>query len=505
MKRALTAVVLLGSVSLPAMAGPLDPGKLPRLGAVSERFQSYNVEMIEVTGGAFWRPYEAAPVKPKMLTPAGRDPLNYADRAPKDLSNPRLVKLAAALAPAYVRVSGTWANTTYFADSDTPPSAPPQGYAGVLTRAQWKGVLDFAKAVDAKIISSFPISTGSHDASGAWTPGASKTWLAYTKAQGGEIAAAEFANEPSLVELMGLPKTYDAAQWGRDYKLWHAFVKEASPNTLILGPGSVGDKAGGKSSPGFMTASDMLSASGPGVDGFSYHYYGDVSQRCQGHQTLDKALSENWLAGTEGAARTYAALRDRFEPGKPLWLTEVGDAACGGNPWAKTFADSFRYLDQLGRLAKLGVQVVAHNTLAISDYGLIDEKTYTPRPNYWAALAWRRFMGTTVLDSGMATSEGRHVYAQCTRGKPGAVTLLVINNSHTAPLSLDLKGAGLRYTLSADKIDSAQVKLNGKVLALGKNDTLPEFVGAPVKSGAATFAPETISFIVLPNANNPAC
>ena len=70
--------------------------------------------------------------------------------------------------------------------------------------------------------------------------------------------------------------------------------------------------------------------------------------------------------------------------------TETADAACGGNPWAATFLDTFRYLDQLGRLAKQGVQVVAHNTLAASDYGLLDEHTFAPRPNYWGALLWRR-------------------------------------------------------------------------------------------------------------------
>jgi hypothetical protein len=33
---------------------------MPRLGTVDERFQSYNVEMLEVTGGRFWKPYGAA-------------------------------------------------------------------------------------------------------------------------------------------------------------------------------------------------------------------------------------------------------------------------------------------------------------------------------------------------------------------------------------------------------------------------------------------------------------
>jgi len=39
-----------------------------------------------------------------------------------------------------------------------------------MTRAQWTGVVDFAKAVDAKILTSFATSEGAGDSSGAWNP-----------------------------------------------------------------------------------------------------------------------------------------------------------------------------------------------------------------------------------------------------------------------------------------------------------------------------------------------
>jgi hypothetical protein len=45
------------------------------------------------------------------------------------------------------------------------------------------------------------------------------------------------------------------------------------------------------------------------------------------------------------------------------------------------------------------VSAIYHNTLAASEYGLLDPTTFAPRPNYWAALLWRRLMGTTVLDA----------------------------------------------------------------------------------------------------------
>ncbi len=76
--------------------------------------------------------------------------------------------MAAALGLAYVRVSGTWANSVYFQDDDAPQMAnPPDGFRGVLTRAQSRGVVDFAKAVDANLVTSFAINPAVRDSSGA--------------------------------------------------------------------------------------------------------------------------------------------------------------------------------------------------------------------------------------------------------------------------------------------------------------------------------------------------
>ena len=390
---------------------------MSRIGAIDEQFQSYNVEMLEVTGGKFWKPYgpeldalllkgrQAAPTVPEGGdTPAGMDPALYQYRRPIDLTNARLQKLAKGLAPAYVRVSGTWANTTYFPNSDQAPKSPPAGFNGVLTRQQWEGLVTFAKAVDAGIVTSFAISPGTRDAAGAWTPAQASRFLTYTKSIGGRIAAAEFMNEPNLASMGGAPVGYNATAYGRDFKLFRAFAKRNAPEMLILGPGSVGETTGqwgvAYGTAPVLNTRDLLVSSGPGVDAFSYHHYGATSRRCAavGKQTtVNAALSEDWLARTDQTLAFYRKLRDEIEPGKPFWNTETADTACGGNPWGRTFLDTFRYLDQLGRLAKQEVHVVVHNTLVASDYGLLDEDNVTPRPNYWGALLWRRLMGTTVL------------------------------------------------------------------------------------------------------------
>ena len=522
---ALLAIALLRPSPGHAQPVSLAPSTMPRIGAVSERYQSYNVEMVEVTGGRFWKPYrpepggvagQPAPAAPGEDTPAGMSSDLYQYRPPIDLRNARLRNLAAALGPAYVRVSGTWANTTYFSATDPPPATPPAGFKGVLSRAQWRGVVEFARAVNAQLVISFATGAGTRDAAGDWTAEQAARLIDYTRAIGGRIAAAEFMNEPNLAVMGGAPAGYDAAAYGRDFKRFHAFARAAAPDMLILGPGSVGETADepGPSDGPSLTTRNLLMASRPAaVDAVSYHHYGALSRRCaaMGAQTTaGAALSEDWLGSTDATLAFYRKLRDAFAPGRRLWLTETAEAACGGNPWARTFLDTFRYLDQLGRLARQDVEVVAHNTLVASDYGLLDDVTLAPKPNYWGALLWRTLMGTTVLEPGIPIQSGLHVYAHCLRGTPhrrsiGGVALLAINNDRAAPRMLTVPVPGERYTLSADELQGKTVRLNGVELELGADDALPDLTSAPVRPGNIALDPATITFIAFPGAGNQAC
>ena len=383
----------------------------------------------------------------------------------------------------------------------------------MLTRQEWKGVIDFAQAVNAKLVTSFATSPGTRDADGVWTPAQATRLLAYTKSVGGSIAAAEYMNEPTYAAMGGAPAGYDAAAYGGDIRVFVPFMKKNSPETIILGPGGVGEGialapiglAGTQ-----LKSEDLLKAAGPVFDAFSYHSYGATSQRCASmgpasQTTAQAALSDEILSRADKIGEFYAGLRDKYEPGKALWLTETADAACGGNPWASTFLDTFRYLDQLGRLAKRGLQVHMHNTLASSDYGLLDSATLTPRPNYWAALMWRKFMGTTVLDTGAPPLPTLHLYAHCMRGQPGGVALLAINTDRGAAQTFELAIPADRYTLTSTKLEDSVIQLNGSTLELGAGDTLPELNAAQSPSGQLTLGAASITFLIFSNANNSSC
>lgn len=111
---AIVAVVLaLASASfrVRAQTVSLAPAKMPRVGTIDPRFASYNIEMAEVTGGNFWKPYHnessaasrANQPAQSASTPAGMNPNIFQYRPPIVLTNPRLRKLAAALGPTYVQ------------------------------------------------------------------------------------------------------------------------------------------------------------------------------------------------------------------------------------------------------------------------------------------------------------------------------------------------------------------------------------------------------------------
>src|SRR6201997_3199509 len=104
------AIICLATPCDGAVAGEASivPADLPPAGTIDERFQSFNIEMVEVTGGPFWKPYAAedglAKPQAKARSAARKSDL-FANRSLIDLTNPRLRKFASALSPAYLRVS----------------------------------------------------------------------------------------------------------------------------------------------------------------------------------------------------------------------------------------------------------------------------------------------------------------------------------------------------------------------------------------------------------------
>lgn len=472
---------------------------------MDERYQSFQIGFSHLTGGETWKAFDALGGQPGKSIADVREP-----RAPTDLANRRLRNLTAELAPFYLRYGGTTANNVYFQDDDRPQlAAPPPGYKVVLTRQRWRDALEFAEAVNAKVVTSFTISSGVRDADHNWTPAMAAPWMAYTHSIGREIYAAELYNEPNAPEYPELPKGYSAEQFGRDYATFAAFMAKAAPDVKLAGPGNAtlgipGVEALMKPSPEDYAKAEPK----PSFDIFSYHFYPVLSQRCAPADSpqsisVDQALDPEFLARPDRQFQTIRNLREQYAPGAPIWLTETGGAACGGLQWQQTFLDIARYLDTQARLAKQGLDAIFTHALISGNNGVIDEKTFMPNADYWAALMWRRLMGTRILDAG-PIEPGLHIYAHCQRGVPGGVTVLAINlRDQVGRVSVD--GPADIYALTAPDLQSRAVLLNGVPLELGADDTVPPTSPVRRQSGEVTLAPTSTTFIALPKAGNPVC
>ncbi len=492
----------------------LTPEKLIALHTMDERLVSYNVEMTEVTGGTFWKAYTEAQVDGTEEFPIIKDWSNMGNLQqwydPIDTTNPRLIKLAKELGTAWVRVSGTWANKTYYDfEGKYADGSVPEGFQNVLTKQQWINLLDFVKAIDGKLLVSIANCPGIHAADEPMPFEQAELLFSFSKEYGVPISAAEFTNEPNLIALSGLPQGYTAADHARDHDLFGAWLKKNYPECLFVGPCTVGDinlfgsleGAGGGMAAGFqmVTTEQLLGEYKSAMDVFSYHYYNGVSERgaaMGGHWPYEACLSEQYLAVAANCARQYVARRDRYVPGGQMWVTESGDAGCGGNTWASTYADVPRTLNELGEFSTVTDGIIFHNTLASSDYGFLKHGTFVPRPNYFAVLLWNRLMGKQVYATGEAIREGAHVYAHSRKdGKDGYV-YLVINNSQEAT-TVELPGEATVYALTGNgKLRSRTMLLNGKELVLGEDDALPALEGEKV-CGKVDVAPGGCTFFVI--------
>lgn len=480
------------------------PEALPYVRTTDERFQSYQIGFSHLTGGETWKSFDALGGQPGKSVADVREA-----RAPTDLANRRLRNLTSALAPFYLRYSGTTANNVWFQDDEKAAAAPPPGFKVVLTRKRWREALEFAEAVNARVVTSFTISHGVRDANHDWTSRVAAPWMAYTRSTGHRIYAAELYNEPNAPEYPELPKGYSAEQFGRDFATFSAFMAKAAPKVKLAGPGNAtlgipGVEAIMKPSPeDYMRAEPK-----PRFAIVSYHFYPVVSQRCvpaNSPQSIsaDKALDPEFLARPDRQFQSIRKLRDKHAPGAPIWLTETGGAACGGLEWQPTYLDMARYLDTHARLAKQGLDAIFTHALISGSNGVIDEKTFQPNASYWGAVLWRRLMGSRILDAGKQR-DGLHLYAHCLRGVNGGVALLALN-LEGKPKSLQLSTPAQLYALSAQKPQSREVLLNGKLLAMTPDDRLPAMTPARVDGGGLVLPAFSNSFIALPKAGNRAC
>jgi heparanase 1 len=462
--------------------------------AISEtdpRYLSVALDTASVLGGAFW-------------SKGGGASSIAGDREapPLDLAAPAFLERARALAPAYLRIGGTAADTV---DYQLQGEAPlPKGDKLKLTKERWGQIADFSRALGFPLLFTLNAGPATRDAKGAWTSGNASTLVAEAARdpQGDPVAAWELGNEINAYPLMhGLTRGVSGEQLAADTRAARSFLDGAGSQARLAAPASAFWPVLGEIH-GVME--DALRHGGSHLQIVTWHYYPQQSRRCPaavrraGPEVL---LDPGHLDEFARWAKVVRTARDAFAPRAELWLGETGNAQCGGEPGVSdAFAGSLWWIDELGLAARTGHRVVVRQSLVGSDYGLLDPETLEPRPDYWASLLWKRAMGTRVLRAEAHGSAQVRAYAHCAASGPaGSTALAVVNLDGDAPAEVivpwPLAGAAASV-VTAPSLDSRAISINGEA---------PEkLTWAPV-DGALRLPPRSYALAVFPAAGAPAC
>jgi len=444
------------------------------------RYLSVALDTAVVLGGAFWSRGGGA------TSLAGDRPV-----APLDLSDPELLQHARALAPAYLRIGGTAADIVQY---DLDGSS---GRGLRLTKERWRQIADFSRASNLPLLFTLNAGPAARDGEGAWTPAGAAPLVsaAVRDPEGDPVAVWELGNEINAFPLMyGLGHGVSGKQLAADARAARALLDGTGSKARLAAPACaywpvLGEVNG--------VLEEALRHGGGALQVVTWHYYPQQSRRCPvavrraGPEVM---LQPGHLDEFERWASVVRRARDAFAPRAELWLGETGNAQCGGEPGVSdAFASSLWWIDELGLAARTGHRVVVRQALVGSDYGLLDPETFEPRPDFWASVLWKRFMGTRVLRAGVRGSARVRAYAHCAAGAPpGAVALALVNldSSNAANISVPWPMENMTASLvTADSLGSQFI-----------TDTV--LVG---QAGPLRLPPLSYALAVFPDANAPAC
>jgi heparanase 1 len=413
-------------------------------GRVSDRFLSVAVDSALLSGGDFF---------------------GGAQRA--DFSSPKLVNLTAALAPGYLRLGGTAADSLRYDD----PSAGQWN----VTPERWAEATAFTQRAGLSLF---------------FTLNEQQPELALVGTA--DVALWELGNEINGWPFVhGFNHALSGAQYADDLRK----AKAQFPGRMA-GPASAFWPVVGEMHP---VLPDFLRAGAGGADVITWHYYPQQSERCPLHTRLAEPrtlLDPRALDDVDSWADEVERLRDRDAPNAEVWLGETGHAQCGGQPQVSgTWVSALWWADLLGKMARRGTPVVVRQSLVGGDYGLLDAATLEPRPDYWVSVLWKRLVGPQALAVHSSDPQVR-AYAAC-----GVVVLINLDDAQGRTVNL----TGLQYRLESDALTSTRTLLNGNLLTAGDDGTLPALEPKPVD--AATLAPAGVTFVVLPGGSTccPSC
>jgi len=370
----------------------------------------------------------------------------------------------------------------------------------------WKRINTFAGEAGLGIL--FVVSAGplDRDGSGAWRADDARRLIEYTARKGYPVRAWELGNEVNGYPFtQGLGNRVSARRYVEDFGVFSRLVRELHPGALAVGPASSVWPAVGEPNPIIPSLGRSL-AMAP-TDVLSWHYYPLQSSR---GRLANRRASERALLAPRRLDSVRKPCRDiaRAARGRQVWMTETGHALYGGERGlSDTHVSSLWWLDELGLLAREGVARVFRQSLIGADYGLLDQSSFDPRPDYYATFLWKRLMGPVAFAAPEIEGPDRRIraYRHSSAGGRGRSCLLLVSlRGLPSRISLPIPIAECYLVEPRDGLRSSRLSLNGTsvgedlLFGWGKKKTRKKYrVTQESGSLAIELPPYSYAFLML--------
>ncbi len=403
---------------------------------------------------------------------------------PLNLKNERLISFAKHLAPAMLRIGGTEADRIWYKpgrkaaaklfplaqapqDEPVPASSKKRHFHEyVITKKLWKEIHQFLDQTGMDLLFTVSAGPADRDENGQWKEENARKLMAYSRNKGYNVAAWEFGNEVNgFPFIYGWKDRVKPSQYVRDFARFGHLVKSLYPESKILGPSSAVWPLIGEPYP--LIPRLCKSPAAIFLDAVSWHYYPQQSAR--GPWATRRASPHALLASRalDGVLRWNRRIRDAVDKANAIrpagfpaenWVTETGHALYGGEPGlSDSFASVLWWLDELGLLARDGVARVFRQALIGGSYGLLDEQTMAPRPDFYASFLWKQLMGPRVHDTDSENARNRHIRFYMHSRNDTEYTLLVISIDSKKPARFFLRSGHFGF----DPIERYLLQGNG--------------------------------------------
>uniref|UniRef100_A0A8D3DAF0 Heparanase n=1 Tax=Scophthalmus maximus TaxID=52904 RepID=A0A8D3DAF0_SCOMX len=348
----------------------------------------------------------------------------------------------------------------------------------------------------------------------SWNSSNARSLLDYCESRGYRTSW-ELGNEPNSYEKKAGIRV-DGRQLGRDFTCLREMMSQSK---LYRDAGLYGPDVGQPRDHRVDILEGFLQSGADAVDAVTWHHYYVNGRDTSLEDFLDPEVLDTLALKTSEVLQRVKTV----SPGKKVWLGETSSAYGGGaTGLSDTFVAGFMWLDKLGLGARLGLDVVMRQVfIGSGSYHLVDDNL-DPLPDYWLSVLYKRLVGPEVLKvearSGSGRSRSVRVYLHCSNThsyRRGAVTLMSMNlGEEPARISApDLVSTGTAeaFVLQAARsgeegLDSRSVKLNGDVLKMLDDKTLPELRGRRLPPADRLQLPGfSLAFFVFPDAGAAAC